>query len=240
MNEIFSRTARLIGKDAIETLAASGVAVFGIGGVGSYVCEGLIRAGVGRFLLVDSDTVDITNINRQIHATTRTIGMPKTAAMMSRMLDINKEAKITRIEKFYLPECADEFFGDSFDYDYVVDAVDTVSAKISLARECERRGIRIISSMGAGNKLDPTQFRVADIYDTSVCPLAKVMRRELKKLGVKKLKVVYSKEPPIKPIQSGADSPSTPASISFVPSAAGLIIASEVVRELIHYKNENI
>ena len=234
-DERFSRTVRLIGEDAVEKRNNASVAIFGVGGVGSFVCEALARAGIGRFLLVDGDTVDVTNINRQIHAMTSTIGKPKTAVMAARIVDINPAAKVTRMDRRYLPYVADEFFGDDFDYDYVVDAVDTVAAKISLAVECERRGIPIISAMGAGNKLDPTRFEVADIYNTSVCPLAKVMRHELKKRGVKSLKVVYSTEPPRSPIIGDSEKGSrkiAPASISFVPSVAGLIIASEVIKDI--------
>lgn len=235
MDERFSRTENLLGKDALLKLKGSKVAVFGVGGVGGYVCEALSRSGVGEFDLIDNDTVSITNINRQIIATSKSVGRYKTEVMKERILDINPEAKVNIHNCFFLPETSDEFDFES--YDYVVDAVDTVSAKLELVMKCEETGTRIISSMGAGNKLDPTMFEVADIYKTSVCPLAKVMRRELKKRGVKKLKVVYSKELPVEGraqlVEEGVNKRSVPGSVSFVPSVAGLIIAGEVIKDLI-------
>ena len=191
----FSRTTLLLGDAAMDKLAASTVAVFGIGGVGSYAAEGLARAGIGPLVLIDNDSVCLTNINRQIHATTKTVGQKKTDAMKARILDINPKAVVDTIEEFYLPENADTFFGQS--YDYVIDAVDTVTAKIDLVLACHARKIPIICSMGAGNKLDPTQFEVADIYKTSVDPIARVMRKKLKAAGIHHLPVVYSKERPI-------------------------------------------
>lgn len=224
MDNRFSRTELLIGKEAIKKLNKSKVAVFGIGGVGSYVVEGLARAGIGNFILVDKDEVDITNINRQIIATTKTVGKSKVEVSKERILEINPEAKVKIYQEFFMPE-TEGILDDSIDY--IVDAVDTVTAKIELVVRANKLNIPIISSMGTGNKLDPTAFEVADIYKTSVCPLAKVMRKELKARGVKKLKVVYSKEEPIKQEERGV-----PASISFVPSVAGLIIAGEVIKDL--------
>ena len=246
MSERFSRTARLLGAAKMARLQAARVAVFGIGGVGSFVAEGLARAGIGFFRLVDGDDIDMTNINRQIHALTSTVGKNKAEAMKARIFDINPEAEVEAVARFYRPEAAEQLLCGGFDY--VVDAVDMVTAKLSLAEECQRRGLPLISSMGAGNKLDPTQFQTADIYDTRGCPLAKVMRRELRARGVPRLKVVYSPEPPVHlpdgraGAESGAatsgaswekgDSRRTPGSVSFVPSVAGLIIAGEVVRDL--------
>ena len=224
----FSRTELLIGKEAIEKLKNSKVAIFGIGGVGSYVLEGLVRAGVGKFVLVDKDKVDITNLNRQIIATTKTVGQSKVQVAKERILEINPNANVEIYQEFFLPESKgilDETV------DYVVDAVDTVTAKIELVIRANKLNIPIISSMGTGNKLDPTRFEVTDIYKTTVCPLAKVMRKELRTRGIKKLKVVYSKEEPIK--HTNIDSKQVPASISFVPSVAGLIIAGEVIKDLI-------
>lgn len=244
----FSRTELLFGKEAMEKLAHSRVAVFGIGGVGGYVCEALVRSGVGAFDLIDDDKVCLTNLNRQIIATRSTIGKYKTDVMMERMKDINPDVEVRVHKCFFLPENADSF--PFADYDYVVDAVDTVTAKISLVMKAREAGVPIISSMGAGNKLDASAFRVADIYKTKVCPLAKVMRRELKKRGVKKLKVVYSEEQPTRPLEDmgiscrtncicppGAKHKCTerrdiPGSTAFVPSVAGLIIAGEVVKDL--------
>lgn len=223
--DIFSRTERLIGKDALEKLQNSNVIVFGLGGVGSYTAEALARSGVGQMTVVDKDTVDITNINRQLYALHSTVGRPKADVARERILDINPECKITAVQKMYLPENESEFSLDSFDY--IVDAIDCVTAKISLAEAAQRYGVPIISSMGTGNKLDPTQFKISDIYKTSVCPLCRVMRSQLKKHGVEKLKVLYSEEIPI------TDGERTPASISFVPSVAGLIIAGEVVKDII-------
>lgn len=244
----FSRTELLLGKEAMERLAGARVAVFGIGGVGGYVCEALVRSGVGSFDLIDDDKVCLTNLNRQIIATRKTIGKYKVDVMKERISDINPDAKVEVHKCFFLPENADEFHFE--DYDYIVDAVDTVTAKIELIMKAKEVGTPIISSMGAGNKLDASCFKVADIYKTSGCPLAKVMRRELKKRGVKKLKVVYSDELPIKPKDDMANSCRTncicppgaehkcterraiPGSTAFVPSVAGLIIAGEIVKDL--------
>lgn len=237
MTDVFSRTALLVGTDGLARLARARVAIFGLGGVGSFTAEALLRAGVGHFLLVDHDTVDATNINRQIHATAHTVGQKKADAMRARMLEIRPEADVQAIAEFYAPERAETFFAEPLDY--IVDAVDTVSAKISLAEEATRRSIPIVSAMGAGNKLDPTRFEVADIYETSVCPLAKVLRKELKKRGVPRLKVVYSKEPPLRTASGNAENGArrqTPGSISFVPSVAGLILAGEVVRDILEVK----
>lgn len=233
MLDQFARTELLLGKDAVEHLSHCRVAVFGIGGVGGYVCEALARSGVGSLDLIDNDKVCLSNINRQIIATMKTVGEYKTQVMKNRILDINPEAVVNTYECFFLPETAADFPFDK--YDYVVDAIDTVTAKIELVMQCRKAGVPIISSMGAGNKLDPTQFRVADIYKTKMDPLAKVMRRELKKRGVTKLKVVYSEEEPICPAESEPQSNgrrSTPGSTAFVPSVAGLIIAGEVIKDL--------
>ena len=237
MEDTFIRTRMLLGESAMEKLNNSKAAVFGIGGVGSYVAEALARSGVGRFILVDSDRIASSNINRQIHALTTTVGMFKTEAMKERILLINPEAEVKTINEFYLPGKDDMI--DS-DVDVIVDAVDTVSAKIGLVMYGEEKKIPVISSMGTGNKLHPEMLKLADIYDTKVCPLAKVMRKELKKRGIKKLKVVYSEEEPWKPADMGEEIPKgkrqVPGSTAFVPSAAGLIIASEVVRMLIYKK----
>lgn len=230
MSDAFIRAEMLLGKENIDKLKDAHVAVFGLGGVGGHVCEALARCGIGKFTLFDNDTVAVSNLNRQIIATVDTIGMAKCEAMKNRILSINPNAEVFVNQVFYLPENADEFSLDSFDY--VVDAIDTVSAKIELAVRAEKGGIPIISSMGTGNKLDPTQFKITDIYKTSVCPLARVMRRELKLRGVKSLKVVYSEEMPLKPDIS-EEVKRTPGSTSFVPSVAGLIIAGEVVKDLI-------
>lgn len=227
MYEGFSREERLIGKENVEKLNKSKVAVFGIGGVGSFVVEGLARAGIGKFLLVDNDTVDITNINRQIHANITTIGKNKVDVMKERILNINPQAEVDISTEFFMP--GSKLVDNSLDY--IVDAIDTVTGKIELVCRANELNIPIISAMGTGNKLDPTKFEVADIYKTSVCPLAKVMRKELRSRGIQKLKVVYSKEEPIKP-NDGAYK--TPASISFVPSVAGLIIAGEVIQDVIN------
>ncbi len=220
----FDRTIRLIGEEATEKLKTAHVAVFGIGGVGSFTCEALARAGVGKLTLVDFDIVDITNINRQIIALYSTVGRAKTEVMAERILDINPGCIVEPVKLRFLPENADSI--ELTQFDYVVDAVDNVSAKIELAVRCEALGVKLISSMGTGNKLDPTRFEVADIYKTSVCPLARVMRQELKKRGVKHLKVVYSKEEAIK------DGHRSPASISFVPPVAGMVLAGEVIKDL--------
>ena len=231
MLEQFSRSELLFGRQAMDVLARSRVAVFGIGGVGGYVCEALARGGVGAFDLIDSDRVSLTNLNRQIIATLDTVGRLKVDVMRERILSIDPQADVRTHACFFLPENADSFPFD--DYDYVVDAVDTVSAKVALAVKCAQTGTPLISCMGAGNKLDPTAFQVADIYDTQVDPLARVMRRELRKRGVERLKVVYSREPPLRPL-SGADDGgrSCPGSASFVPPAAGLVLAGEVIRDL--------
>ncbi|MGI5880542.1 MAG: tRNA threonylcarbamoyladenosine dehydratase [Syntrophomonadaceae bacterium] len=244
----FSRTEMLIGKESLQKLAASRVAVFGIGGVGSFTVEALVRSGVGKLVLVDDDNVCVTNINRQIHASHETVGKPKVEIMRERIVDINPRAEVEVYQEFYMPGRAEALLRP--DYDYVIDAVDTVTAKIDLVVSCQQRGIPIISCMGTGNKLDPARFEVSDIYATSVCPLAKVMRKELRKRGVEALKVVYSKEEPLTPIvdniiecnniaiqsevsvrmESGRQ---IPGSIAFVPSAAGLLLAAEVVKDLI-------
>lgn len=231
MLEQFSRTQLLLGDAGIEKLNNARVAVFGVGGVGGFVCEALVRCGIGTFDLIDSDQVVVSNINRQIIATHNTVGKYKVDVMKERMLEINPNVKVNVYKCFFLPDNADEFPFSS--YDYVVDAVDTVTAKIELVMKCKETGVPIISSMGAGNKLEASAFRVADIYKTKMCPLAKVMRRELKQRGVKKLKVVYSEEKPI----SGAKR-DVPGSVAFVPSVAGLIIAGEVVKDLTGIRGE--
>lgn len=230
MQDWLSRTEGLIGRENIEKLNNKKVAIFGIGGVGSYVVEALARVGIGRFILVDSDDVSITNINRQIIATTRTIGEPKVEVAKERILEINNKAKVEIYKEFFTSNTKG-ILDDSISY--IVDAVDTVTAKIELVIRANKLDIPIISSMGTGNKLDPTRFEVSDIYKTSVCPLAKIMRKELKKRNISKLKVVYSKEEPIKTSIS-ENGKKVPASISFVPSVAGLIIASEVIKDLIN------
>ncbi len=243
----FSRTELLIGKEGLDKLSKKRVAIFGIGGVGTFVTEGLARSGVEKFVLVDHDDICPTNINRQIHALRSTIGKAKVEVMKDRIIDINPRAQVITHKVMYTSETAQELLDNS--YDYVVDAIDMVSAKLDLIERCYKANIPIISSMGAGNKLDPTKFEVVDIFDTSICPLAKVVRKELRKRGVEKLKVVYSREAPIKPIEIKSDSKGdcistngeirsisrrqTPGSIAFVPSVGGLIIASEVVRDLI-------
>lgn len=244
----FSRTQLLLGQKAMDRLAASRVAVFGIGGVGGYVCEALVRSGIGAFDLIDDDKVCLTNINRQIIATRTTIGKYKVDVMKERMLDINPKADINVHKCFFLPENSDDF--DFEKYDYVVDAVDTVTAKLEIIMKAKKHNVPVISAMGAGNKLDPSAFMVADIYDTKICPLARIMRRELKKRNVDSLKVVYSQEKPTRPIEDmsvscrsncvcppGAAHKCTerrdiPGSIAFVPSVAGLIIAGEIVKDL--------
>jgi tRNA A37 threonylcarbamoyladenosine dehydratase len=263
MNEAFSRTELLLGREAMEKLAAAKVAIFGIGGVGSYAAEGLARAGIGSLILVDDDSVNVTNLNRQIIALRSTLGKPKVEVMKARILDINPEAKVDIFQEYYDTESAPRLLGQDLvgsagapggiGISYVVDAIDSVSSKIDLIVRATTMGIPIISSMGAGNKLDPTRLEVADIYQTSVCPLARVMRTELRKRGVAALEVVYSREPPIKVegsapagrnrLNAEADAPdeaepslgrrSVPGSMSFVPSVAGLIIASRVVRRLV-------
>lgn len=233
MDERFSRTARIFGADGMDRLSRAHVAVFGVGGVGSYIAEGLARSGVGQISLIDSDAVDITNLNRQLEALSDSVGKPKAQAMRERILQINPECEVIVHDCFFLPENSDSF--DFTQYDYVADAVDTVTAKIELVLKAQREGVPIISSMGTGNKLCPAMLEVSDIYKTSVCPLARVMRQELKKRGVKRLKVVYSKEEPIQPLKSDEDNPhrrNIPASAVFVPGTAGLIIASEIVKDI--------
>lgn len=224
MQNQFLRTESLIGKENLQKLHRAKVAIFGLGGVGSYVVEGLARAGIGNFMLVDSDTVDVTNLNRQIIATTGTLGLPKVEVAQKRILEIYPEAKVEALQTFFLPD-SPEILDETMDY--VVDCVDTVTAKIELVVRAKKLNIPIISCMGTGNKLDPTKFEVADIYQTSVCPLAKVMRKELKARNIEDLKVVYSKEEPMK------TETKVPGSVSFVPSVAGLILAGEVVKDLI-------
>lgn len=245
----FSRTELLIGDIGLEKLAKSKVAIFGIGGVGSYAVEGLARSGIENFVLIDDDKICLTNINRQIHATTKTVGTPKVEAMEARILEINPKANVQIQQQFYTADTSDSLIDD--DLDYIIDAVDTVSSKIDLVLKANQKNIPIISSMGAGNKLDPTKFEITDLFKTSVCPLARVMRYELKKRNIKKLKVVYSKETPLVPIASETNNCNKscicpkgtirkcsakrqiPGSISFVPSVVGLIIASEVVKDLL-------
>lgn len=230
MSEEFSRLELLIGQEAMSRLTRKRVAVFGIGGVGGHVAEALARSGVGALDLIDKDTVDVTNLNRQIVALHSTIGKSKVDVMKERILDINPECQVHAYQCFYLPETKDDF--DFTQYDYVVDAVDTVTAKIQLVMEAKRCKTPIISSMGAGNKMNPAAFEVADLYQTSVCPLARVMRRELKKRGISQLKVVYSREEAIHPdFPEGEEV--VPGSNAFVPSVAGLILASEVVKDLV-------
>ncbi len=235
MIDQFSRTRLLVGEEGIDKLSKARVAVFGVGGVGGYVVEALARSGVGAFDLIDNDTVCVTNINRQIIATHDTVGRYKVDVMKERIHSINPDAIVNVYKCFYLPETAEQF--DFTQYSYVVDAVDTVTAKLDIVLRAQECGVPVMSSMGAGNKMDPTRFQVADIYKTSVCPLAKVMRRELKKRGVKKLKVVYSTEESITPSVSEEDTNkrSVPGSIAFVPSVAGLIIAGEVIKDLTEF-----
>lgn len=248
----FSRTELIFGKEAMEKLSASRVAVFGIGGVGGYTVEALVRSGVGTVDLIDDDKVCLTNINRQIYATRKTVGKYKVDVAAEHIAEINPEVKVHTYKTFYTPETAEQF--NFSEYDYVVDAIDTVTGKIALVMNANAAGTPIISSMGAGNKVDPTAFEVTDIYKTSVCPLARVMRYELKRRGIKKLKVVYSKEKPITPIDDMAIScrthcicpPGTvrkctqrrqvPGSNAFVPSVVGLIIAGEVIKDLVKYE----
>ena len=230
-DEIFQRTKILLGEENFLKLTNSTVAVFGIGGVGSFTAEALARSGVGHLVLIDKDNIDATNINRQIHALTSTVGRSKVEVMRERILQINPAAKVDTVQKFYLPdEDAENFF--ICKYDYVVDAIDTITAKINLVVECEKRGIKIISSMGAGNKLNPAKFKVADIFQTSTDPVAKVLRKKLKEVGVKNLKVVYSDEVP-KKIDTKNFAEKVIGSAAFVPSVAGLIIAAEVVKDLL-------
>lgn len=232
MDEKFMRTGLLLGGDGLDKLKHATVAVFGIGGVGGYAAEALARSGVGHLVLTDKDTVSLSNINRQIIALTSTVGRQKTQVMKERIKDINPKAEVEIHNCFFLPETAEEF--DFSAYDYVVDAVDTVTAKIELVLQSQKAGTPVISSMGAGNKLDPSAFEAADIYQTSICPLAKVMRRELKRRGVKHLKVVYSREEAMKPLIQMSDESKRviPGSTAFVPSVAGLILAGEVIKDL--------
>lgn len=249
MSNKFSRTELLVGKNNMEILKNSKVAVFGVGGVGGYVVEALARSGVGTLDLIDDDKVCVTNINRQIIATTKTVGEYKVDVAKNRVLDINPDAVVNTYKTFYMPETADKF--NFSEYDYIVDAIDTVTGKLKMIEEAEKVHTPIISSMGAGNKMDPTAFEVADISKTSVCPLAKVMRRELKKRGINHLKVVYSKEKALTPIsdveldkesdttdviRAGNGRRQTPGSNAFVPSVVGLIIAGEVIKDLISYR----
>lgn len=238
--EQFSRTELLLGRDGMERLYRARVAVFGIGGVGGYTVEALARSGVGTLDLVDNDRVCLTNLNRQILASRRTVGQFKVDAARERILDINPDAEVRTYKTFYTPQTAAQF--DFSQYDYVVDAIDTMAGKLELVEQARRAGVPIISCMGAGNKLDPSAFEVADIYATSVCPLARIMRRELRRRGIEKLKVVYSREPPMTPAGAEGSPPGaeqeavrhrqTPGSNAFVPAVAGLIIAGEVIRDL--------
>lgn len=228
------RTRLMLGDEAVEKLKHAHVALFGVGGVGGYCAEALVRAGIGRLTIVDNDDVDVTNINRQIIALHSTVGRPKTEVMAERLKDISPDADIIEKKLFFLPETADEF--DFSEYDYVIDAIDTVKAKLELIESCISCGTPVISAMGAGNKTDPSQFQIADISKTEMDPLAKVMRRELRARGIKHLKVVYSKEKPLNTVVQGEDEKSSrhaPGSVAFVPPAAGLLLASEVVRDLI-------
>ena len=234
MDEKFIRTEMLIGKDGIKKLKKAKVAVFGVGGVGSFVCEGLARSGVGNFALIDHDKVAESNINRQIIATTKTIGKYKVDVMKKRILEINPDANVEVFKEFYLPDSKSNII--TKDLTYVVDCVDTVTAKLDIVSKCNELKIPVISSMGTGNKLNPLKFEITDISKTTVCPLAKVMRRELRKRGINKLKVIYSKEEPLNPEapeeESSTSKKKVPGSISFVPPVAGLVIAGEVIKEI--------
>lgn len=235
----FSRTALLLGDACMERLAAARVAVFGVGGVGGYAVEALARSGVGALDLIDNDRISLTNINRQILATHETVGRSKVEVARERVLAINPACAVKTYETFYLPETADRF--DFSAYDYIIDAIDTVSGKLALVENAKKAGTPIICSMGAGNKLDPTAFRVADIYETAVCPLAKVMRAQCRKRGIEHLRVVYSEELPLRPAaseeQKGTDGRAVPGSTAFVPSVVGLIIAGEVIKDLSGYQH---
>ena len=238
----FSRFISQIGQDNFDKITKQKVMIFGIGGVGGYVCESLARSGISDFILIDSDKVEITNINRQIVATLETIGKSKVQVMKDRILSINKDAKVEIIDKFYLPENSGEF--DFEGVTYIIDCVDTVTAKLSIVSKAKELNISVISAMGAGNKMDPSKLEVSDIFKTSIDPLCKVMRRELKKRGVKKLKVVYSKEKALTPLEADIEEEdskrrSIPGSVAFVPSVSGLIIASEVVKDLINFDPDN-
>lgn len=234
MPDQYSRTRMLLGEDALQTLRRSRVAVFGVGGVGGYVVEALARSGVGALDLIDDDTVCLTNLNRQIIATHSTLGRDKVDVAAERVADIDPTIAVRTYKTFYLPETAGLF--DFASYDYVVDAVDTVAAKLSLVLEALRAGTPVISALGTGNKLDPSLLAIGDVYETSVCPLARVMRRELRRRGVKRLKVLWSREEPIKPLppEEETERRGLPGSSAFVPGAGGLLIASEVVRDLLH------
>ena len=236
MQNQFARTELLLGSEGLEVLAAKRVAVFGIGGVGGFTVEALARSGVGAIDIIDNDKISLTNINRQIYATHKTVGRYKVDVAAERIAEINPDCKVTAHKIFYMPDTQDKF--DFTEYDYIVDAIDTVTGKLAIVENATRSGTPVISCMGAGNKLDPTAFEVADIYETSVCPLAKVMRRELKKRGIERLKVVYSKEEPVKPAggseaEEYTEERNVPGSVAFVPSVAGLIIAGEVIKDLI-------
>ncbi|MDU1414703.1 MAG: tRNA threonylcarbamoyladenosine dehydratase [Clostridium sp.] len=244
-NHFLSRTELLIGKEGLDKLKKSKVIVFGIGGVGSFTTEALVRSGIGNLVIVDNDDICLTNLNRQIHATTKTLGSSKVETMKNRILDINPECNIEAKETYVDATNLNDLIGE--DVDYVVDAIDTVTSKLAIIEYCKERGISVISSMGTGNKLDPTRFKVTDIYKTSVCPLAKVMRHELKKRGIKECKVLFSDEIPLKPYEEVAKELSktvesvksakkrqTPGSIAFVPPVAGMIIAGEVVKDIIY------
>ncbi|EGD46197.1 UBA/THIF-type NAD/FAD binding protein [Ruminiclostridium papyrosolvens DSM 2782] len=251
----FSRSELIIGLEGLEKLQDSKVAVFGVGGVGSFTVEALTRTGVGHLVLIDDDCVCLTNLNRQLHATRKTVGKPKVEAMRDRVLEINPKCDVTIIQKFYMPDVAEEILDSSFDY--IVDAIDTVTAKIDLVVRANELGIPIISAMGAGNKTDPTRFQVSDIFKTTVDPLAKVVRKELRNRGIKKLKVVYSTEEPVKPVETETSSCSAgcicpkgtarkctvkhqiPGSLSFVPSVMGLIIGGEVIKDLIGFNKDS-
>ena len=237
MNSAFIRSSYLLGAEGMERLGNSKVAIFGIGGVGSYAAEALARTGIGSLILIDYDTIDITNINRQIHATSKTVGLPKVDVMRDRLLEINPGLIVKTIQKRYTKETRLEFLDPSFDY--IIDAIDMISSKIDLVTSSLEMGIPIISSMGAGNKLDPTAFMVSDIYNTRVCPLARVMRNELRKRGVKALKVVYSPEEPIDVNLGDVDRrKAIPGSVSFVPSVAGLMLAGEVIKDIASREEE--
>jgi len=244
MGSKFDRTKRLLGFDAMEKLSNAHVAVFGIGGVGGHAVEALVRSGIGIITIVDSDEIAESNINRQLIATTKTVGRKKVEVMKEHLLEINPKVRVQTYDCFFLPETKEQF--DFSNYDYVIDAVDTVTAKLALVEACQEVGVPIVSSMGAGNKLDPTAFEVTDIYKTSVCPLAKVMRKELKARGIRHLKVVYSKEIPLEPIEDEGfisderrSRRATPGSIAFVPSVAGLILAGEVIKDLANVNCNN-
>ena len=241
MQDQFSRTKLLINSEGIEKLKKSKVAIFGIGGVGSYVVEGLVRCGIGSFKLIDNDKVDITNLNRQLMATHKTIGRFKVDVMKERILEINPEAKVEIYKEFFMKNSNTNIISN--DLDYVFDCIDTITAKIEIVSQCKNLNIPVISAMGTGNKLDPSKFEITDIYKTSICPLAKIMRKELKRRNIDSLKVIYSKEEPIKTQSNTIEieeniqtRKKTPGSISFVPSVAGLMIAGEAIKDLIKIK----